>query len=667
MTSGAAIAGAKVMVIDDSNTIRRSAEIFLVQAGCKVILAEDGFDALAKITDHQPDIIFCDIMMPRLDGYQTCALIKRNARFATTPVVMLSSKDGLFDRARPHGGLRRISDQTIHERQPASHRCRAYRAEGRLRSIRAYQSIEPGEPCRSKKFLSLKTLIARAIDETDAALLSQACTSRDLQQDLLRVRMVPFKNLSERLYRIVRQAAKEAGKRANLEIQGSEIELDRSVLERITAPFEHMLRNSIAHGIEPSAERIAAGKSEVGEIRLEIRQEGNEVMLAVADDGKGLDLARIRAKAIERGLMAPADIVADTDIAEFIFQPGFSTATEVTQLAGRGIGIDVVKSEIIALGGRVEVTTDRGKGTRFIVYLPLTLAMAQAIVVQAGTGKYAIPGLIVDQVRQVRAEELAEYYRTGVVNWQNRRVPFYYLPRLLGDRQTKPDMRRNASIVLVRSGSSLIAVHADEVIGNQEIVVKNTGPMLARVTGITGATVLGSGEIVLILNPVVIAARETAVAVAPEMMSTGEQPVVPAAEPIVMIVDDSLTVRKVTGRLLVREGYHVVTARDGVDAVEQLGSLVPDVLVIDIEMPRMDGFDLTRHIRASDKLKHLPIVIVTSRIADRHRNFAMEIGVNAFLGKPYRDEELLATIAGYLGDKARTRRPEQGVADGVPH
>jgi chemosensory pili system protein ChpA (sensor histidine kinase/response regulator) len=351
--------------------------------------------------------------------------------------------------------------------------------------------------------------IARAIDETDAALQSQARTSRDLQQDLLRVRMVPFKNLSERLYRIVRQAAKEAGKRANLDIEGSQVELDRSVLERITAPFEHMLRNAIAHGIEPSADRLAAGKPEVGEIRIEIRQEGNEVMLAVTDDGKGLDLARIRAKAIERGLLEAAHPVPDADVAEIIFQPGFSTATEVTQLAGRGIGMDVVKSEIIALGGRVEVTTDRGKGTRFIVYLPLTLAMAQAIVVQAGTGKYAIPGLIVDQVRQVRAEELAEYYRTGVVNWQNRRLPFHYLPRLLGDRQSMPDMRRVASIIHVRSASSLIAVHADEVIGNQEIVVKNTGPMLARVTGITGATVLGSGEIVLILNPVVIAARET--------------------------------------------------------------------------------------------------------------------------------------------------------------
>ncbi|MFM9882433.1 MAG: Hpt domain-containing protein [Burkholderiales bacterium] len=505
--------------------------------------------------------------------------------------------------------------------------------------------------------------ITRSLDETDAALLAQARLSRELQQDLLRVRMVPFKNLSERLYRIVRQAAKDAGKRATLDIRGSQVEIDRSVLERITAPFEHMLRNAIAHGIESPAARLAAGKSEVGEIRIEIRQEGNEVMMAVADDGGGLDLDRIRAKAIERGLLNADAQVPAAEITDLIFQPGFTTATEITQLAGRGIGMDVVKSEIVALGGRVEVTSDRGMGARFIVFLPLTLAVTQAIVIQAGAAKYAIPGLLIEQVRQVRADELAEAYRTGIAIWQNRRAPFHYLPRLLGAVQSTPEAKRLAWIIFVRSGSGLVAVHVDEIIGNQEIVVKNTGPLLARVTGITGATVLGSGEIVLILNPVVVAAKELAVDVgAPPVPVAVHQPVAPAMDPIVMIVDDSLTVRKITGRLLSRAGYHVVTARDGVDAIEQLEELVPDVMVIDIEMPRMDGFDLTRHIRSRATLKHLPIVMVTSRTADKHRTFAMEIGVNAFLGKPYRDEELLGTIAGYLSDKARSLHAARSVA-----
>ncbi|MFN0300166.1 MAG: Hpt domain-containing protein [Burkholderiales bacterium] len=497
--------------------------------------------------------------------------------------------------------------------------------------------------------------ITRSLDETDAALLAQSRLSRELQQDLLRVRMVPFKNLSERLYRIVRQAAKDAGKRATLDIRGSQVEIDRSVLERITAPFEHMLRNAIAHGIESPTTRIAAGKMEVGEIRIEIRQEGNEVMMAVADDGGGIDLDRIRTKAIERGLVKADGQVTEAELTDLIFLPGFTTATEITQLAGRGIGMDVVKSEIVALGGRVEVTTDRGKGARFIVFLPLTLAVTQAIVIQAGAAKYAIPGLLIEQVRKVRADELAEAYRTGVAVWQNRRAPFHYLPRLLGDNQSPPEAKRLAWVIFVRSGSALVAVQVDEIIGNQEIVVKNTGPLLARVTGITGATVLGSGEIVLILNPVVVAVKELAVdADAPLVPVAVHQPAALAMDPIVMIVDDSLTVRKITGRLLSRAGYHVVTARDGVDAIEQLDELVPDVMVIDIEMPRMDGFDLTRHIRARATLKHLPIVMVTSRTADKHRTFAMEIGVNAFLGKPYRDEELLNTVAGYLSDKARS-------------
>ncbi len=499
--------------------------------------------------------------------------------------------------------------------------------------------------------------IARSLDETDAALLAQSRMSRDLQQDLLRVRMVPFKNISERLYRVVRQAAKESAKRATLDIRGSQTELDRSVLERITAPFEHMIRNCIAHGIELPTVRRAAGKAEVGEIRVEVRHEGNEVMLAVSDDGAGLDYDRIRAKALERGLIEPDAELADAELGELIFMPGFSTASEVTQLAGRGVGMDVVKNEINALGGRVEVSSERGKGARFTIYLPLTLAVTQAVIVSAGSAKYAIPGLLVDQVRQLRVDELAECYRTREATWQNRRAAFHYLPRLLGDLHSVPENKRLSPVIFVRSGSNLVAVHIDEMIGNQEIVVKNTGPLLARVPGVTGATVLGTGEIVLIINPVVVAVREHPVApAAPAPAAPAPAPVVQESARTVMIVDDSLTVRKITGRLLTREGYAVLTARDGVDAIEQLDEALPDVMVVDIEMPRMDGFDLTRNVRSNPRLRHLPIVMVTSRTADKHRNYAMEIGVNAFLGKPYRDDELLGAIAGLIRGEAHAPR-----------
>ncbi len=493
--------------------------------------------------------------------------------------------------------------------------------------------------------------LLKALGESEIALSAQARLTRGLQANLMRIRMVPFASISERLFRIVRQAAKETDKRAVLDIKGGQVEVDRSVLERITAPFEHMLRNSVAHGVEPSAERLAKGKPDLGEIKIEVRQEGNEIVLAVTDDGAGLNYERIRAKAVSQGLLKAEDSPSDAEVAEFIFHPGFSTASEVTQLAGRGVGMDVVKSEIAALGGRVELTSETGRGTKFTIYLPLTLAVTQAVMVRAGGVTFAIPAVMVEQVRQVKADELAAFHTAGEAQWQNRRYPFRYLPRLLGDSEFQAETRRVTPVMFVRTGPTMAAIQLDEVIGSQEIVVKNTGPLLARVAGITGATVLGTGEIVLIINPVILAGREQVAqarttvgeAAAPEA-SAPAAPVVPT----VMIVDDSLTVRKITGRLLAREGYNVATAKDGVDAMEQLQETVPDVMLVDIEMPRMDGFDLSRNVRADSRLKHVPIIMITSRTADKHRAYAKEIGVNVYLGKPYQEEELLAHIAGFV-------------------
>jgi chemosensory pili system protein ChpA (sensor histidine kinase/response regulator) len=494
--------------------------------------------------------------------------------------------------------------------------------------------------------------ILRAVGDADGALSAQSRLTRGLQTDLMRIRMVPFSSVAERLYRVVRQAAKETGKRAVLDIAGGQVELDRSVLERITAPFEHMLRNSVAHGIEPAATRTQNGKAEVGEIKIEVRQEGNEVMLMVSDDGAGLNLPRILEKARGLGLVEAGHTPSNAEIADFIFHPGFSTATEVSQLAGRGVGMDVVKSEAAALGGRIETHTEPGRGTRFLIYLPLTLAVTQAVLVRAGPVRFAIPAVMVEQVRQIKAPELAACNESGEAQWQNRNYTFRYLPRLLGDFDSQPEQKRFHSVMFVRSGAHVVAIHVDEVAGAQEIVVKNTGPLLSRIAGITGATVLGSGEIVLIINPVILAGRE------PVTFVSADAPVVAQAEapvisiPTVMIVDDSLTVRKITGRLLAREGYHVLTAKDGVDAVEQLQETVPDVMLVDIEMPRMDGFDLTRAVRGDPRLRHIPIIMITSRTAERHRAYAKEIGVNVYLGKPYQEEELLGNIANFVGKAA---------------
>ncbi|MBA3903528.1 MAG: hybrid sensor histidine kinase/response regulator [Rhodocyclaceae bacterium] len=490
--------------------------------------------------------------------------------------------------------------------------------------------------------------LLRNLDHADAAIVSQARQNRELSQALMSVRMVPFNSIADRLYRVVRLTAKELGRKANLDIRGGQVELDRSVLEKMTGPIEHLLRNAITHGMEDRGQRLAAGKQEIGQISLALSQEGNEVVIEMTDDGAGLDYERIRNKAIEQGLLAPDQHPDEATLTNFIFHAGFSTAQELTEIAGRGVGMDVVKAETAELGGRIEAASERGRGARFRVYLPLTLTVAQALLVRVGSRTYAIPSVMVEQVLELKPAAAEKIRADGAAEWLGNRYPYHFLPRLLGDAHSMPEPQRRESILLLRGGAQRISVQVDELRGNQEIVIKNIGPQLARVIGIAGATVLGDGEVVLILNPVALASREFKAAPQPEAPAApveAEQPA--AALPTVMIVDDSLTVRKIAGRLLSREGYHVLTAKDGVDALEQLLDIVPDVMLVDIEMPRMDGFDLTRNVRADERLKNVPIIMITSRIAEKHRNYAREIGVNHYLGKPYQEDQLLQYIAQY--------------------
>jgi chemosensory pili system protein ChpA (sensor histidine kinase/response regulator) len=493
--------------------------------------------------------------------------------------------------------------------------------------------------------------LLKNLDDADAALVAQARLSRDVQQQLFSIRTVPFGSVSERLYRILRATAKELDKRANLEIRGGQTELDRSVLEKLVGPLEHLLRNALDHGIESRAARAETGKAETGEITLTVRQVGNEIAIEIVDDGAGINLDQIRARAVAQGRIAADAVPTDAQLIEFIFQPGFSTAAKVTQLSGRGIGMDVVRAEIAALGGRVEVATQPARGTTFLLYLPLTLAVAQAVLVRAGGRLWALPSPMVEQVQQVKAEALVNLYVARQVEWQGKSYPFHYLPRLLGDPHHNPETARYNPILLLRAGQNVAAIHVDEMIGNQEVVVKNIGPQLARVSGIAGATVLGSGEIVLIINPVQLAQRsdvpvfdpneERMAPMVPKLSATA--PAV-AGPPLVMIVDDSLTVRKITSRTLTRAGFDVLTARDGIDALELLDDRTPDLILLDIEMPRMDGFEFTKTIKSDPKNAHIPIIMITSRTAEKHRNRAMELGVDLYLGKPYQEDELLRNL-----------------------
>ena len=560
---------------------------------------------------------------------------------------------------------------------------------------------------------TLQQNIVKGMDGANKGLTSQARLTRELQEDLMRVRMVPFDSASDRLYRVVRQSAKEVGKRVNLEIRGATVELDRGVLERMTGAFEHLLRNAVVHGIEPGARRVAAGKPEAGTIVVSVRQRGNEIELGFDDDGAGIDLDAVRAKAIAKGMLAADGVLGDAQAAELVFAPGFTTANEVTALAGRGVGMDVVRAEAGALGGRVQIDNRPGQGVTFTIRLPLTLAVTQVVLIRAGGRMHAVPAVLVGLVQQLRAPQLAAAYADGVLEVQGRPADFAYLPALLGDRDSRAIAQRYSPVITMESGGRRVALHVDEVVGNQEVVVKNIGPQLARMVGITGATVLGSGDVVLIIDPVQLIERlgampqqapvavveaaptsptlvgaedpvqeapvasdasnaavgtgnsvagaavgATGLAASPAARPSGLAPIRSngglTSLPVAMVVDDSVTVRRVTQRLLQREGYQVVLAKDGVDALEQLQEFRPDVMLVDIEMPRMDGFDLTRNVRGDPRIADVPIVMITSRTADKHRNHALELGVNAYLGKPYRDDELVAVMRELIAAQAAT-------------
>ena len=551
--------------------------------------------------------------------------------------------------------------------------------------------------------VTLQQSLNSNIDETEAALLQQARLNRDLQQGLMGVRLVPLGNLQDRFYRLVRQTAKELDKKANLEFRGVRVEIDRSVLEKITGPFEHLLRNAVSHGLEMPHERAAKGKSEIGEITIDARQAGNEIMLTLSDDGGGLNFTRIREKAIHQGLLAANEEVTEAQLTQYIFMAGFSTADEVTQISGRGVGMDVVRSEIVSLGGRIDISSTPGSGTSFTIALPLTLAVTQAVMVTVNGTTYAIPSVMIEQVQEYKGKRYEPLLELNEIDWKGNKYPLRSMEAMLGGKPTI-SAQRKASVILAKSGQQRAAVQVDEIIGNREIVVKNIGPQLARLVGVAGATVMGSGQVILILNPVQLVFREAATVkvekaandasitssatelaaedhrgvsitssapdaspmedtelmkgpslaetIAANMFDEGgfikeDVPTLARTIPLVMVVDDSLTVRKITSRMLIREGFEVATAKDGVDGLQQLQDIQPDVILLDIEMPRMDGFEFARNVRADAKARDIPIIMITSRTADKHRNRAMELGVNEYMGKPYQEEQLLAMIRSF--------------------
>ena len=488
---------------------------------------------------------------------------------------------------------------------------------------------------------SIEGLLAQLNRDTQNLLQQQGRVVTEVQNGLMRTRMVPFQRHVQRLTRLLRQAATEAGKKAELVVEGASGELDRQVLERMLPPFEHMLRNAVVHGLETPAERLAAGKPETGQITMKLQREGAEVVITVEDDGAGLNVAAVHAKARQMGLLQPGMELTDEESLQLILEPGFSTADRLTQQAGRGVGMDVVATEVKKLGGALFIESKPGAGARFTIRLPFTLAITQALIVRVHDELFALPMATVEGIARLTRTEIQRHLDEEPASFEygGTRYRFQHLGVFLGSGPTiLPETDVALPVILVRAGEHSTALVTDELIGSREIVVKPVGPQIAGIRGISGATILGDGRIVVILDMGTLVRSEWRNRSAESVRSVRDDRI------FAMVVDDSITVRRVTQRLLERNGMRVLTAKDGVEAMALLQEHVPDVILLDIEMPRMDGYEVAAHVRNDPRIADVPIIMITSRVGDKHRARAIELGVDDYLGKPYQESQLLDAI-----------------------
>ena len=473
----------------------------------------------------------------------------------------------------------------------------------------------------------------------------------------MRTRLVPFSRLLPRLQRLVRQTSTTLNRPTDLIVSNTEGELDRTILEKLVSPLEHMLRNAIDHGIEESELRTQLNKPAVGRIDLNITRQGTDVIVSFSDDGKGIDAEQIKAKAVEKGLIRAEQQLEDDEILQYIFHPGFSTAKQVTQISGRGVGLDVVQSEIKLMGGQVTVASELGKGSTFTIRVPTTVSVSDALMVKVGDQQFAVPLSQIDRIVRISPAALEgffhskdEFFEIDHQSYKMRYLAEFVahqpIPRLQGVAHSLP--------VLLIKGSmgQTIALLVDQLIGSRsQIVVKPIGHQYASIGVIAGATIMGDGHVCLILDGQNIARQVQSTPRIKDSSDTRELKRHNDARRLIMIVDDSVTVRKVTSRLLERNGYDVITAKDGVGAIEQLENVKPDLMLLDIEMPRMDGFEVTNLVRHHEIHRELPIIMITSRTGEKHRERAFSLGVTNYMGKPFQEAELLENIEALLMDK----------------
>jgi chemosensory pili system protein ChpA (sensor histidine kinase/response regulator) len=492
-----------------------------------------------------------------------------------------------------------------------------------------------------------------------------------LQDEFTAARMVPIGTLYSRLTRAVRDAAKSAGKNVELDLSGSETELDNNIIQQISDPLVHLVRNSVAHGIERPAERTAAGKPEAGKVSLRAYHRGNHIYIEVEDDGRGIDYGRVKQSAIERGLvsMETADRLTERDLREMLFHPGFSTAPVKTELAGRGVGLDVVRANLNMLNGEIDIQSKTGGGTRFTLKVPLTLIISPALFVRCGTSNYALPLAVVEEIRRLRADEIEDIGGKLLTKVRDVVTEVVRLDTYLGLPPLEP-VNGYFRMVVANAGDRQIGLVVEEVIGKDEIVIKNLGEYLRRVKLFPGTTIAPDGSLILLIDLNRMVAAEPnerralqATASAARVFAPGSAAVAKGTIPVdaidrvqqervIVVADDSISVRKFVGRMLEKNGYRVILAGDGLEAAELVSQHGCHLVITDLEMPRMTGYELMAQLRQSPATRRIPVMVVTSRAGAKHRDRAMKEGAAAFLTKPVQEDQLIAAVEQLMGTEA---------------
>ncbi len=503
-----------------------------------------------------------------------------------------------------------------------------------------------------------------------------------LQDEITEARMVPIGNLYTRLSRTARDAAKVCGKSVDLELVGEDTRLDNNIVQQITDPLIHLVRNAIAHGIEEAASRERAGKSVRGKVTVRAFHRGNHVFIEVQDDGSGLDYERIRETAVRAGLVsAPAaELLSEGELRAFLFHPGFTTASSKNEVAGRGVGLDVVRSNVHSLNGEIEIHSEAGKGTCFGVKVPLTLIISQALFIRSGSTVLAMPLAVVEEIRRLRPEEIEDVGGKLLTKVRGVITEVVRLDNALALPPIEP-INGYMNMVIVRAAGRQVGVVVEEVLGKDEVVIKNLGQYLRRVKLFPGATISTDGSLILLVDvnrlagtsaaevDVVVPSASAARIFGPGAMAvaSGSIPAAAVDEPneekVVVIADDSISVRKFVGRILEKAGYCVKLASDGLEAAELVAQVGCHLVITDIEMPRMNGYELMSHLRQDPVTRRIPVLVVTSRAGAKHRERAMKEGAASFLTKPVQEEQLLTVVEELMNSTVRQRRPAAPALD----